>query len=670
VPFAAEELERSIASRFWRQVRERPDRPAVLAGDGSWSYGCLGAWALAVAAALRAGPGPDGERRPGGGRRVALLLDHGPAAIAGILGTLTAGATYVPLDPRYPQARLATMLADAEAGVILTGPAHRPLAEALVGAAGAGARVVGLADPPALAGTAAAGLARAAETGAAWAAAVPCDAPAYILYTSGSTGRPKGVVQTHRNVLHQVRTHTGNLGIGPGDRISVLSSFSFDMAVTDSFSALLNGAGAVPVDLRETGLARLAELLAECGVTVYHSTPTVYRYLLEALAERTLPRVRAIVLGGEVVVRDDLERFRRHFGDHCVLVNGYGATEISFAVQNHLTKADVAAGRGTGDGVVPIGYPLDGAQVELLSPDGDSAAEAGEITVRSPYLADYWRNPEADAARFSRGPGGLRTYRTGDLGRWLPDGRLLYLGRLDRQVKVRGYRVELGELEAALAGLDEVARAAAVAREGTTGELAIVAYVVGAAGRAPDPSALRRALARVLPSFMLPSEIVPLDALPLTPTGKVDARALSDAGLAPRRRPRASAPAPGAAGGGPAPAPGAGEGGARGRAAGAAVPDLALAVADAWCAVLGRDEVGWEESFFDLGGHSLLMAQVQQRLERTLGERLPLATLYAHPTVASLARHLAGAALGNRRLEEVADRMARRRARARRGQPG
>lgn len=626
-PFAAPDLKRSIPARFWRWAGDRPERPAVVAGDGTWSYGRLAGLAATVTTALR---------ELAGEPRVALLLDHGAATVGAILGTLTAGGVYVPLDPAYPPVRLAAILADAGAEVVLTSAAHRPLAGALAPSA----RIVDLDELPAVTGDRAAGMA----------AAVPSDAPAYILYTSGSTGRPKGVVQTHRNVLHQVRTHTDNLGIGPGDRLSVLSSFGFDMAVTDTFSALLNGAAAVPVDLHRCGMAGLGEALVAREATVYHSTPTVFRHLLDAIGEGgRLPSVRAVVLGGEQVLRADLDRWRRHFPDHCVFVNGYGATEISFAVQNHLTMADVVAGRGTGDGVVPIGHPLDGAETTMLAPDGRPACLAGEIVIRSPYLARYWRNPEADAERFSQDAGGTRAYRTGDLGRRLPDGRIAYLGRLDRQVKVRGHRVELGEVEAALAALDEVARAAVVAREVDTRagpERRIVAYVVGAGGSAPDPVALRHELERTLPRFTLPAVIVPLDALPLTATGKVDARALpepTDAAL-----PLGIASLPGGSGLG-----------------GATAPRLARAVADAWSAVLGLPEVATDVSFFDLGGHSLLMTQVQQRLEAFLGRQVPLTTLYAYPTVTSLAQYLAGTAPDARTHREVSTRMARRRSRRR-----
>ncbi|GLX00432.1 amino acid adenylation domain-containing protein [Microtetraspora sp. NBRC 16547] len=607
--FRAEWLEESIAARFWRVVEEHPDRLAVIGDDRTLSYAELAGEVRAVAAAVKAHTSPGG--------RVALLLDHGPGTLAAILGTLTAGAAYVPLDPNYPAERLARMAQLAEPDLLIAGPGHRRLADALL----AGAKVLDITElPPAP-------VAPPAEP-----VDVDPDAAAYILFTSGSTGRPKGVVQTHRNALFQIRTHTNNLRIGPSDRTSVLSSFSFDMAVTDSFSALLNGAAVVPVDMRRHGLTHLAEVLTERGVTIYHSTPTVYRYLLDALAaDGRLPSVRAVVLGGEEVVRDDLDRFLRHFGDDCVFVNGYGATEISFAIQNHLSTADIRAGRGTGAGVVPIGFPLHGAEIELCRTGGEAAGDEGEaegeaegeIVIRSPHLAGYWRNPDGDQARFGVDPDGMRYYRTGDLGRRLPDGRIAYLGRLDRQVKIRGHRVELGEVEAALAALPEVARAAVVARE-VRGERRIVAYVIGDPGNpvdaadavdAVDAAALRRRLASTLPDFMLPSMIVPMKSFPLTPTGKVDAGAL---------------PAPAV------PAVSAGDGASLSQQE----TKIGQAVAVAWCEALGVADVGWGQNFFDLGGHSLLMAQVQQRLEVSLGRRLPLTTLYTYPTVGALARHL------------------------------
>ncbi|MGP3964119.1 non-ribosomal peptide synthetase [Nonomuraea sp. 3N208] len=610
-------LGESIAARFWAVVAEHPGHTAVLGDDGALTYAELAEEVRAVAAAVH------------GATRVGLLLGHGPRMLAGILGTLTAGATYVPLDPGYPHVRLARMAELAEPDLLLALPEHKDLLP------GAGDIVDVTSLPPAL---------------EFQPVAVDPDSPAYILFTSGSTGRPKGVVQTHRGVMFQVRTHTANLRIQPSDRLSVVSSFSYDMAVTDSFSALLNGAAVVPVDLRERGLAHLAEVLSERGVTIYHSTPTVYRYLLDSLSPRdVLVGVRVVLLGGEEVVHDDLDRFRRHFTEDCVFVNGYGATEISFAVQNHLTSADLAAGRGIGTAVVPIGFSLDGAEIVL---DGTYAersrgsddsrvsgnsrgsrgleAPEGEIVIRSAFLASYLGASERDQARFGRDLDGTRYYRTGDLGRRLPDGRIAYLGRLDRQLKIRGHRIELGEVEAALAELPGVSRSAVTTRE-IHGERRIVAYVLG---DAIDTTALRRGLELVLPDFMLPSAFVEVDSLPLTPTGKVDTDALP----AP---PSHQTPAEGP------------------RLAGPIVP-LAEHVTAAWQAALGVSALDWDQSFFDAGGHSLLMAKIQHHLEQSLGRRIPLTTLYAHPTIRTLAQWLADEAAEGVEGVERADTATRR----------
>ncbi|MFI6478539.1 AMP-binding protein [Nonomuraea sp. NPDC050663] len=573
----------TIHGRFWQVAGAHPGRVAVIGRDESLTYAELGARARAVAAAVR------------GAKRVAILLDHGPGLMAAILGALSAGALYVPLDPRYPARRLEQMAELAEPDAVVVSPGHRDLAARL--APGVPHVVPG-------------------PDAALTPVEVDPDEPAYILFTSGSTGRPKGVVQTHRNALFQVRTHSTNLRIGPGDRVSVLSSFSFDMAVTDGFSALLNGGAAVAVDLHRDGLNGLAALLGEHGVTIYHSTPTVYRYLLDSLApDQRLDSVRAVVLGGEEVVRHDLERFVRHFPGFAVFVNGYGATEISFAVQNHLTVADIQAGRSVGAGVVPIGLPLEGAEVDLRGGDG-----VAEIVIRSAHLASYWR---VDDPRFGVDPDGVRHYRTGDVARRLPDGRLLYLGRADRQVKIRGNRVELGEVEAALAALPEVARAAVAVKDGT-----LVAYVNG---EHADPLAVRQALGEVLPDFMVPARVVRVDAFPMTPTGKIDTAAL--------------------------PAPVAVEDDATAPADG-----LGGMIAAAWSAVLGLPGVGAATNFFDLGGDSLAMGRVQRRLEEVLGRRVPLTTLYAFPTVSSLAAHLeASDAGGSAMASAAADRAARRR---------
>jgi amino acid adenylation domain-containing protein len=609
----------TLYAAFAGAAERHPDRPAVLGDQTTLRYRQLRTAAAGIAAALDTAGG-------GAGSRVGLLLEHGVSTVAAILGALRAGRCYVPLDPSWPRARLAYMCSHAGVSAVLTSPTHRALAAEL-----AAAPAVLVDDLGQVLGAEPAASSPSSPASSGAAAAVGPDDPAYILYTSGSTGRPKGVVQSHRNVLHGAGNHVANLGITPDDRISLLSSFSFDMAVTDMYSAVLHGAAVVTVDIRRHGFGHLVNALARRRVTVYHSTPTVYRYLIDALssAGTRLPALRAVVLGGEEVTRGDVLAARRHFADDCVLVNGYGATEVSFAVQYHIRPGE----RPPPQGPVPIGYPLAGYEVVL--------SEDGEIAIRGDHLAlGYWRDPQRTAERFLRDAQGRRLYRTGDLGRLLPDGRLVYLGRRDRQVKVRGYRVELGEVEAHLEALPGVARAVAVARPNRAG---IAAYLQpSVAARQPlDTAQVRRALRERLPDYLVPGAIVVCEQLPLTPTGKVDVPALPD----PTRSPAAHDTADTA------------------DTANTADTATERVVLDAWCAALGVPNVGVTENFFDLGGHSLMLTRVQQKIEAELGIQVPLIALLVHPTVRAQAGYLDDQ--GNRTvrgLDAVSHRMARRRA--------
>ncbi|WP_422751939.1 AMP-binding protein [Micromonospora sp. WMMD708] len=557
----------TIIQQFAEVSATRTDHPAILGETHEVSYAALAATVGGHAVALTAA-----GVRPGD--RVGLLTGHGTGTIAAVLGTLAAGGVYVPLDPGFPVDRLRHMLAAADVRVVACAPDHRDLADALC-AIRPGTRVLVL-DP--------------AATAALHPLPVDPDSPAYVLFTSGSTGTPKAVAQTHRNLRHVVDNQIRTLGIGPTDRLSLLASFSFDAAIPDLYPALLTGAAVVPVDLRRHGLAYAVGQLARHRVTVYHSTPTVYRFLLDTLGGRRLDSIRVVLLGGEQATHADAARGRDRFAPGCVLVNGYGATEMTFAARYALPLADADP---TGTGPLPIGTALPGYTLRL--------ADSGEIVVRSPHLAPGYLGQHSD--RFGVDPDGTPTYATGDLGAWLPGGELVCLGRLDRQVKVRGFRVELTEVEAVLAAQPGVAAVRAIARDG-----ALLAYAVPAGGD-PDPAALRAALARRLPDYALPRAVLVLDAFPLTVTGKIDERALPDP---PRTVPAGQEPA----------------------------TDTERAVHDIWCAVLGRDAVGRQESFFDAGGQSLLLGQVQQRIADRFGTTLPMVRLFAHPTIAAQARLL------------------------------
>lgn len=582
--FPLEALGRTIPERFYALASAHTTRPAVVTPGGQWTYAELAREVDRVAHALLT----QGDAR---GERIALLFSPGPALVAAVLGSLAAGAAYVPLDPSHPSERLLDVLADCGAVALLAGDDQRDRAAELT----PGLPVLSFGDlPPAPAG---------------WAPAPGApEGLAYLLYTSGSTGRPKGVLQSHRNVLGHIRTYSLRLGLRPEDRLLLLARYGFDAAVMDLFGALLNGAALGIWDLKNDGLEGLGRWIAEQAVTVYHSTPSVYRAFLDSLqpGERW-PALRLVVLGGEEARRQDFERFREAFAPGCRLVNGLGPTESTLAVQRFL-NGDEQITRPS----LPIGWPVEEVSIRLRQGAGEQLAAwgVGEIEICSPYLAlGYWGQPDLTAERFvpdPEGTPGARLYCTGDLARRLPDGEIEFLGRADGQVKVRGYRIETGEIEAALIALAGVRQAVVVALEepGPTGGPRLVAYVTGEV----TVDALRSSLRDRLPDYMVPAAFVILPALPLTPNGKVDRRALPT----PERQPREESYL-------------------------APQTPVEEVLAGIWADLLRRERIGVNDDFFDLGGHSLLGVQVLVRVREIFAVELPLRTLFQAPTLGELA---------------------------------
>ncbi|MFQ5906232.1 MAG: AMP-binding protein, partial [bacterium] len=394
VKFKKEEIEQSIPDRFERQVDRYPDHIAVKTSSHELSYDALNKAANRVARAIL-------EQTREGEEPIALLLEHGAPVITAILGVLKAAKIYVPLDPSYPRVRIAYMLEDSQAGLIVTDNKNFPLARELTSHA---LQALNVDEMDSGLSTENLGL------------FISPDTTAYILYTSGSTGQPKGVVQNHCNVLHQVRTYTNDFHICADDRQSLLISCSFAAAVKIVFSTLLNGAALFPFDLKEEGVANLANWLIQEEITIYFSVPTTFRRFVSTLTgEDKFPKLRLVSLGGEPVCKRHVDMYKKHFSSGCLLGNRLGSTETQSIRWYFMDKKTQINGN-----MVPVGYAIEDVEVVLLDDAGEDVGfnRVGEITVKSRYLSPgYWRRPDLTRAAFLPDPegGDERVYRTGDL---------------------------------------------------------------------------------------------------------------------------------------------------------------------------------------------------------------------------------------------------------------
>jgi amino acid adenylation domain-containing protein len=593
VEFTREEIDQSIARRFEQQVRKYSHRVAVKSGGQTVTYGELNRLANRIAHTVlsqqseKEGP-------------VALLIEQGVMMIAAILGVLKTGKIYVPLDPSYPSTRTSRILADSEAELIITNSRNVSLAKAL-DQKGLSCINIDRVD--------------AAVSSENLALPISPEAYANILYTSGSTGLPKGVVQTHRNLLHDVRHYTNTLAISSADRMTLLYSCSVHGSVRGIFGALLNGASLYPLSIRDEGLDGLADLLINEEITIYHSVPTIFRYFAMTLrGDERLPSLRVIRFGGDRVLAKDIELCRKHFSSDCIICTGLGTSETA-----HVTQYLIDNGKTIPGGVIPVGYPVEDMEILLLDEMGKEVdfGIVGELAVRSPYLfPGYWLNPALSEKAFLADPSGekLRIYRTGDLGRRHSDGCIDLVGRTDFQIKIRGFRVEVAEIEAVLLELDCVRETVVHAWEDGTGENRLAAYIVPRRKERPTLGDLRDFLKKRLPDTMIPDSFIILDALPLTPNGKIDRKAL--------------------------PAPESGRADMEESFVSPRTP-IEEMLAGIWCDVLGLKKVGIHDNFFELGGHSLLATQVMSRLRNVFHVEIPLRSLFENPTIAGLTLRIA-----------------------------
>ncbi len=558
----------TVPALFAEQVAARPDAPAVRCGDEVLTYAELDARADRIAAAL-------GDVRGG----VGVCLDRSVDQVAALLGILRTGGWYLPLDPGYPAERLDYLIADAGVGVVLTSRAYADRTTA---------PVLLVDDLPA-------GTARTAAPG-------PEDL-AYVMYTSGSTGRPKGVRVPHRGVVRLVH-ETDYVHLGPGDRVAHSSSISFDAATFEIWGALLTGAELI-ILAKETVVepAALARELREQDVTVLWMTSSLFNHTVGEVPD-AVAGIGTVIVGGEALDPAVIRGVLRAGNAPQRLLNGYGPTEnTTFSTTHHITAVpdDAVA--------IPIGTPIRGTRCYVTDPQLRlvPAGVPGELCVAGRGLAHgYLGAPELTAERFVPDPyGGTGDllYRTGDLVRWRDDGTLEFLGRRDDQVKIRGYRIEPGEIEARLTGCPDVRAALVLVKRGDDGPR-LVAYAAGTGLSAAD---LQDQLARTLPAYMVPSDLVVLDQFPLNASGKVD---------------RARLPEPTRANPGEQTAP---------------RTELEATVCRVWAEQLDAGQVGVTGNFFHLGGDSLLATRVVGRLRRELGIRLSVRTLFDHPTAEAFA---------------------------------
>jgi amino acid adenylation domain-containing protein len=612
---------RSIAQPFEAQAARRPDTTALLLGDTQLTYGELNRRANQLAYYLRRlGVGPEVI--------VGVLAERSLEAMIGLVAVLKAGGVYLPLDPANPHERLAFMLEDARAEVLLA------QADLVTGWTEQGVRVVRLdADRDAIA----------AESGEDAGDYPAADNLAYLVYTSGSTGKPKGVLVANGAIAEHCRDVQALYQLDESDRVLQFASLGFDQALEQILAALAAGAALVLRGPEVPSPADFSGWISQFGLTVANLPPAFWHEWAKAASPTqsgaSLHGLRLVIVGGDVLSAESLRLWEQTPWRSARLLNAYGPTEATITASIFVVPPGFQGSR------VPIGRPVGGRALYIRDAYGNLAPVGvpGELYVGGSGLArGYLGRPDLTAERFVPDPfgfslppafqrgeseqvppfgglggseaGGARLYKTGDLARYLPDGNVEFLGRVDNQVKIRGFRIELGEIEAALGRHPEVAEAVVVARDAEAGSKALTAYLVAAGEATPEAGRMRDFLRTSLPDYMIPSAFVWLEAMPRTASGKVDRRSLPEAEHI-QSLPEEGYVAP--------------------------RTPVEKELAAMWAQVLGLQRVGVHDDFFDLGGHSLLATQLVARIRAAFGVDLPLRAMFEATSVAELAALLA-----------------------------
>ncbi|MBU7314572.1 non-ribosomal peptide synthetase [Paenibacillus oleatilyticus] len=598
---------RTFHEIFEEQAARTPDQTALVVGEAEWTYAALNAQANRLARALRA----KGVRRE---TIVGIMARRSADTIIGALAVMKAGGAYLPIDPAYPAGRIAYLLRDSQAALLLTQrELQGQIAELLTGSraeessegAGFSGEVLYFEDD---------GLE--AESSAPVELLSGPEDLAYVIYTSGTTGQPKGVMIEHRSFVNVAMAYRTVYRLDQFPvRLLQMASFSFDVFSGDMARTFANGGQCVlcPEEVR-ADIPGLARLLQERGITIFESTPALITPLFDYVQEQgiPLPELKVVIVSSDSCSVEEYAKLQTRFGADIRILNVYGVTEASIDTSYYEEPLDKLPGAG----YVPIGKPMPNMRMYVVNDrmQLQPVGVPGELVIGGAGVArGYYRKPELSAEKFVANPfvPGERLYRTGDLVRWMPDGNLEYLGRIDNQVQLRGYRVELGEVESRLLQIASVREAAAIIRDDGQGERYLCAYVVADEDLAT--AGMREDLAKTLPHFMIPSYFVRLERMPLTPNGKVDRKAL--------------------------PAPDREEGDVSYIAPRNELEDKLAAI---WQDVLRLGRVGVRDNFFEIGGHSLRATAMISRIHKELNVQLPLREVFLSPTIEKLAFAIEG----------------------------
>lgn len=596
VPF--EEFEKnhlcmSVVEVFLRQVEKHGNNVAVKCRNISLTYSELNQKANQVAACILKGRETS---------NAAMLFEHGTGSIVAILGILKAGKVIIPLDNSYPEERLQYILRDSEAGLILTNTANLELAKKIRDCRAENIEIINIdeigndvpsenTDVP-----------------------VRPDGFSHIIYTSGSTGNPKGVVHTHKNVLHSTYNFVNSMHLNSKDRVTLFIGYAYSMSMSLIFYTLLSGAALYLNDIKlERNLMTLSHWLNEEEITVFVCVPSLYRCFMSLIPnEKAFPGIRLVLLSGEAVLKKDVDLYKEHFYDNCIFGNMFGSSETMMVSCYFIDKNKTVTGS-----TVPIGYPVEGLEILLLNDEGREAgkSEIGEMVYRTSYLPDgYWKSTEKTEKvmvnDYLEGRGYL--LKSGDLGRRLPDGSIEHLGRKDFQIKIRGNRIELEEVENVLDTVPGIQKSIVVPVNKEDEEMRLAAYFVQEHNSDLEVADIRAAIRQKLPEYMVPSYLIQIESLPLNSNGKVDRKQLPDIGSF-----------------------GAGEE----REYTAPRNDIEKKLADIWEEILDVDRVSVFDSFFDIGGDSLKgMKMAVIASENNIG--ITFSDLIKYKTISQISKNL------------------------------